>query len=171
MNKRLRIFSIVLLSSLSLFGCNSTTAPTNTTSVPDNSMSATIDGSYWQSTSIPLVTGGATAVRKLSLGTITIAGTKVNSTTDQQVLTINLTHFGKGVDTLGISNQGIYRTGSQSDQYWATAGFNAGVATVTTFDTVNKVISGTFYFNAVNTALNQKTITNGVFQNVTWTDQ
>jgi hypothetical protein len=165
------ISSIVLLSAFLLFGCNNTVAPTSTTSLPDGSMAATIDGSYWQSTSIPLVSGGAAAIRKLSVGTISIVGTKINNTSDQQVMTINLSRLGTGTDTLGIKNIASYSIGKGSDQTWGSVGLNAGIATVTTYDTVNKTISGTFNFTAVNTALTLKTVTSGTFKNVPWKDQ
>ena len=152
--------------------CNTVTAPADpTNNLPDGSVAATVDGSYWQSTQIPLVSGGAEAIRKPAAGTISIAGTKVTSTSDAQVLSLNLSRLGTDTDTLGLLNIGTFSTGKASNQTWASAGINAGIATVTKYDTVNKLISGTFYFSAINTDMNTKQITNGTFKNVPWKDQ
>jgi len=170
--RRLLFFPIFISASLFFFGCNQTTAPTDpSASMPDGSMSATIDGSYWQSTSIPLISGGAAAIRKVSAGTISIGGTKILSTSDAQVLTVNLSRYGTGTDTLGISNQGTYSIGKQQDQTWVSVGLNTGTVNVTKYDTLNKLISGTFNFTATNSTLTTKTVSSGVFKNVTWKDQ
>ncbi|HEX5316562.1 MAG TPA: hypothetical protein VFX22_07925, partial [Candidatus Kapabacteria bacterium] len=136
---------------LILAGCNASTSPSGTTTTP-GSMVATVNGSAWSSTVVPLgVTGGATGKFNFpSTGNLTITGIA----SDLTEITIEIYHPHLGTDTMVLSGDlGIYSQGvpDTSKDYVTIPTFTnpvTGTVTLTAYDTTKKQASGSFNFVA-----------------------
>ncbi|HWF43259.1 MAG TPA: DUF6252 family protein [Candidatus Kapabacteria bacterium] len=167
-SKLIGIFAI----AIGLFaGCNASTSPNGTTTTP-GSMVATINGSSWSSAVVPGgITGGATATRSSS-GIVTVTGVS----TDFTEITLVLYNPQVGTVSLGTSaNLGEYSHGvpDTSSAYLSIpslTNFNSGSVTITTFDTVNRQISGQFNFigRKAHDFSDTVNVTNGSFYQVEW---
>ena len=163
------IFAFILTLGF-ITGCNATTSPTTGTTQTESSMTAMVNGSAWASTGVPLVNGGALAeFNTPSAGNITITGTS-GSLSGIQTIGILLLKPHLGADSLGTGNTGTFTYGTNAKSSYLTVGFNTGSVNITKYDTVNRLISGTFSFVAhqIDTPAHTITVTNGSFLDVGW---
>ena len=118
------------------------------------SMKCKVDGTQWSS-----------LTRVTTLGN----PTTVNGTNGNSVLNVTILGNTTGTYTLN-TNAGTFQfsatytndSGTTDSLYTA---YN-GTATISSIDATNKRISGTFSFQAKNTAMNQKTVTEGTFKDL-----
>jgi len=128
-------------------------------SIIDTKMGAKIDGNSWSS---------ITRVSVMAGETITITGT---STADVMVITINgITAKTYTLSIIPVSTECacVYQPSlisGENDWYYSTS----GTVTLTKVDTVNKKISGTFQFTVAKGLLSTKSITSGVFNDLSYT--
>jgi hypothetical protein len=136
-------------------------------------MTATVNGQSWSSAVVPGVTSGTIAVLAKSSNTLTVSGTSVDLSGKTQTIALILINPHLGMDTLGFGNTGTYSNGTPGQDSYVTAGLNAGQVNITQYDTINKLVTGTFNFTAhqASNIGNTVTVTNGVFTSVKWTDQ
>jgi hypothetical protein len=128
---------------------------------------ATIDGEPWQADSLQMAIVADS-------GIVTITG--ISKTQDE--ISMVLPGFQKGVyavngqsvgfalfTSLQVTAADLYLTNTSTDASKA-----GGTVSLTTIDTVNKTISGTFQFNLYQeTNMTTKTVTGGVFNNIPYT--
>ncbi len=123
---------------------------------------ATIGGNSWNADSLQLVL--------VSSNGVSING--ISRTGDQ--ISILLPEFKAGTYTLGAqsSSYALYANvlNSNANVYVSNAGSAGGTVTISSIDTVNRVVSGSFQFTLTNPADNStETIAKGVFDYVPYT--
>ena len=98
---------------------------------------------------------------------VRIAGFILKDNTED--LTINLTYYNKNMDNYPLYlrddgyNSGLY-INVITNSFWRTDSLTGGEITLTRFDTVSQIISGTFYFDCINKETNDTIhITDGRF--------
>jgi len=143
----------------------SCTKPNNTTPGNNNTtpnMSANISGKAWS----------AKGYGSIEFGMINVSGIQ---SSDGQTITISLTGTAMGTYALGpnLNNAAGYKpdSGANTDAFTSNVDSStSGQVIITSIDTKNKTISGTYNFT-VERALDQakRTITNGKFTNVPYT--
>ncbi len=116
---------------------------------------ATIDGSLWNADSLQVALVGSNGV--------SINGLSKNGEEVSMILPALKT----GIYTLNPQSASYALDGNiqgTSNTYISNAGTASGMVTISSIDTVNHLVNGSFAFNLVNPADNTtKTITNGVF--------
>jgi hypothetical protein len=167
-----KLIGIFAIGILIFAGCSASTSPNGTTTTP-GSMVATINGSTWSSAVVPGgITGGAKATRSSS-GVVTVTGVA----TDLTEITLVLYNPQVGTVSLGnTTNLGEYSHGvpDTSSAYLSIPGsinnLSAGSVTITTFDTTNRQISGSFNFvgRKAHNFSDTVNITAGSFYQVGW---
>jgi len=117
---------------------------------------ATIDGVKWNADSLQLV--------QTSNGGVSISGLSKSGMEISMVLPVFKTGTFILNDTALPFAFYVNLGGSLTSVYYTNAGAASGTVTISSIDTVNHLVSGTFQFTAVNPIDNTvKTITNGVF--------
>ena|ERR1035437_9936743 len=159
-------FGFSLLLVILFAGCSASTSPTGVTTT-DGSMVAMVNGDSWSSTVIPPGISGGASAKRSDAGALTLTG--VSSSHGSIVLVLLHPSIGTA-DTLGLGSSGSFITDGK--QVYLTAGFNKGIVSLTTYDTIHHLVSGTFYFTAnradsVSTPATT-TVTNGSFFNLGW---
>ena len=162
MSKKIKNLIFIAIASFSLVSC---TKPTNTPLGTNNAspnISANINGKAWSAK------GGAS----IQFGMIGIVGIQ---SSDGQTITLSLTGTTTGTYLLGagLSNAAAYKpdSGNSTDAFTSNVDSTTfGQVIITSIDTKNKTISGTFNFTCER-ALDQakRTMTNGKFTNVPYT--
>jgi hypothetical protein len=149
-------------------GCLSSSVDTSLPST--GSMSATINGISWATTSPP----GSTAVLYKTSGIMIVTGENVDENGDISTIAFTLSKHGNTTDSLGIRDTAEYipipPNGGAKSRF-ITGSTAVGWVTISQYDTAAKTLAGTFSFNATNTSGAIVTITNGVFSKVPWTIQ
>jgi len=117
---------------------------------------ATIGGSQWNADSLQLV--------QVSNGGVSISGLSKTGIEISMVLPV----FKTGTYALSATSVPfafyVNLNGSLSNVYYTNAGTASGTVTISSIDTVNHLLSGTFQFTAVNPSDNSSmTISSGVF--------
>ena len=168
--KRIKYKSFGSLFLIALFfaGCSASTSPTGTTTT-EGSMVAMVDGYSWSSTVIPPGISGGASAKMDGSGALTLTG--VSSGHGSIVLV--LLHPHTGTDSLGLGNTGSYI--NDDKHAYLTAGPNKGSVTLTTYDPIHHLVSGTFDFEAnridsVSSPVTA-TVTNGSFFNLEWSGE
>ncbi|MDP4242971.1 MAG: DUF6252 family protein [Bacteroidota bacterium] len=146
-------------------GCSASTSPTGVTTT-DGSMVAMVDGYSWSSTVIPPGISGGASAKRSDAGALTLTGVSTNHGS----IILVLLHPKIGMDTLGLGNSGSYI--DDGKQVYITAGVNKGLVSLTTYDSIHHLVSGTFNFQASRTDSVSTpatvTVTNGSFYNLEW---
>jgi hypothetical protein len=157
MKLRLR-FLLLALALFAFIACNKEMSKegSNSTVPGAGDFYATIGGNPWNADSLQLVL--------VSSNGISING--VSRTGDQ--ISILLPEFKPGVYTLGAQSSSYALYGnvlnSNANVYVSNAGSAGGTVTISSIDTVNRVVSGSFQFTLTNPADNStETIAKGVF--------
>ncbi len=140
--------AVLVAAAAACSSASDTTAPTNTT-LPNGSMSATIDGKAW--------VANATVHASDTRGILAIAGTDATFQTLAFALPANGTGTYTFDRTVGANAELTSATG-----VWAT-GANVGAGTVTITSLTATAVAGTFSFTLVHSGLANRTVTNGVF--------
>jgi hypothetical protein len=169
MKLRNKLYSAILFASLLITGCNASTAPPSTTSAEtvraQAVMVANVDGGQWVSTAMPVSGGAQTAAVKdpLTPNTITVTGVAA----DHSLISITIPdpHVGEATVQAAYVTDPMHFVGS-------------GTADITAYDTVNRMISGTFTFTAYEQLksvpdnapimIRKIDVTNGIFSNFSW---
>jgi hypothetical protein len=163
---RLRLSSIFLtLTLFTFFACTKEISKesSNGTAPGAGDFYATIGGKLWNADSIQLVLVGS--------GGVSING--LSRTGDQ--ISILLPTFTIGTYTLGAqsTSYALYANvlNPNANVFVSNAGAAGGTVTISSIDTVNRVVSGSFQFTLTNPADNStETVAKGVFDYVPYTE-
>jgi hypothetical protein len=172
MKLRTKLYSAIICAALFIVGCNSSTSPPRVASAEtvraQGTMAADINGGSWASTAQPVYGGAATAavIDPLTPRTLMVTGVSTNGSVIS--LSIPDPHVGEAVV------QGTYVTDPLRFA-------GPGTVAISTYDTVNRLISGTFSFTATERLdslprnapimIPKVDVTNGVFSNFSWASQ
>ncbi len=153
---------MALLGLLLLSGCQQTsdlapTAPVATTIIGQKGVSARINNQVWQTATEQTATDKAYyAVRGgANPNELTVIGFGAFSSVSNAPKTDRITLFlgsvsGPGTYSLTSANQAIYTTNTTSDLVnYATDATRTGTVTITKYDLIGGLVSGTFTFSAV----------------------
>jgi hypothetical protein len=165
---------LLVLAAASIFGCNSITSTIPGTT--SGSVTANVNSKSWTTIGVPGLQS-ARATRNSSSGIVTVTGFAADGTEITLVLgtphvgTFNLGVTMSGVtETLAEYSQGIPDTSTAYVSIPTPFNLSPGAITVSSFDTVNAQLSGSFNFIARKTKnfSDSVVVTSGTFTNVPW---
>jgi hypothetical protein len=156
---------LILAAIIFLFGsCSKELSNENGhgTTIQKGDFYATVDGKQWDADSLQLV--------QLNNYGVTISGLSKTGIEISMVLP----EFKTGTYTLSAASIPfafyVDLLGSLTDVYYSNSGTAAGTVTISSIDTVNHLVSGSFQFTLVNPSDNStKSVTNGVFAYIPYT--
>jgi len=160
MIKKIQTIFFAVVTCLTMASCSKPN-PGNLTPAASPNMTTYIDGKAWSAKA-----GGV-----IQFGMMNVTGIQ---SSDGQTITISLTGTTTGTYMLGpgLNNAAAYKPDSGSNTVAFSTGVDSttGQVVITSIDSKNKTMSGTFYFTVERATDNKKhTMTSGKFTNIPYT--